>query len=156
MAIIDNLGYIQLGPRSAEVLKRVHVRTGARQDRADRLGASGLWHWLVPLLVLAVAALGLEHVTGGGHAAIAASQAHDVASLSQDASGSDPCCDELDGQSHATVCSTATGCSFCVPSASANVFLQTGADPVETEPAGIGSGRIQPPQLRPPKPAANA
>jgi hypothetical protein len=153
MAIIDNLGYIQLGPGSAEVLKRAHVRTVARQGRTDRLGTSGLRHWLVLLLVLAVAALGLEHVAGGGHAA--ASQAHDLASLSQDASGSEPCCDELDGQSHATVCSTATGCSFCMPIATADVFLQTGADPVETEPAGIGSGRIQPPQLRPPKLTAN-
>ena len=129
------------------------MQAGARQGRTDRLGASGLWHWLVLLLVLAVAALGLEHVAGGGHAA--ASQAHDLASWSQDASGSEPCCDDLDGQTNATVCSAATGCSFCAPIALADVSLQTDADPVETEPAGIGSGRIQPPQIRPPKLAAN-
>lgn len=155
MAIIDNLGYILPGPRSAEVLKRVHVHTVTRQGRTDRLGASGRWHWLVLLLVLAVAASGLVHVAGDGHAAIAPSQAHDLASLSQDASGGEPCCHDHDRQLHGTLCSTATGCSFCMPIASAAVFLQTGADPVETEPAGIHSGRIQPPQLRPPKLSAN-
>lgn len=156
MAIIDNLDYMQVGPSSAEASKRVYVHTVTRQGRTDRPGASGRWHWLVLLLVLAVAASGLVHVAGGDHAAIAPSQAHDLASLSQDASGGEPCCHEHDDQLHGTICSTSTGCSFCMPMASAAVFLQTGADPVETEPTGIRSGRIQPPQRRPPKLSANA
>jgi hypothetical protein len=153
MVIIAVCGYIG----APEKVKRAYMHMVRSQGRTDRrFRRTGLWRWLVLLLVLAFAASGLSHVAGSGHAAAAATHAHDLASGSQDPAGGDPCCHEDDGQSHGMLCSTTTACSLCVPVVSAGGFPQAGAVRAEIEPTGDRSGRIQPPQFRPPKLPASA
>ncbi len=119
--------------------------------RIDRwLCVPGPWRSFILLLVLAFAASGL-HVTSGGHAAGAALHAHDLASVSDGSSGGEACCHGTEGQAHEPVCSTAAGCSLCVPVVSADLPVRPDADRAEMEPTGSHSGLIQPPQIRPPK-----
>ena len=127
----------------------MHKLTQCRTDR--RLYIPGLWRWSVLLLVLASAASGLLHVTSGGHAAGAATHAHDLASVSDGSFGEGHCCHEADRQPHEPVCSTAAGCSLCVPVVSTVLLVRPDADRAEMEPTGSHSGLIQPPQVRPPK-----
>jgi hypothetical protein len=128
-----------------------------RQDRFDRrLRIHAPRRWLVVLLVLAFAASGLMHFSGNGHAATVATHAHELSSASQNPAGGDPCCLEDEGQSHGTLCSAVNGCSLYVPVVSAGVFLPAGAVRAEMEPTDDHSGRIQPPQFRPPKLPARA
>ena len=122
--------------------------TRRRTDR--RLHVPALWRSFILLLVLAFAASGL-HVTSGGHAAGAAIHAHDLAAVNDAPSGGEACCHDADGQPHEPVCSTAAGCSLCVPVASAALLVRLDADRAEMEPTGRHSGLIQPPQIRPPK-----
>jgi hypothetical protein len=158
MVMVAVCGYIG----SFETVKRAHMpmirrHMVRRQGRTGRrLRVCAPCRWLVLLLVLAIAASGLLHGSGSGHAAAAAAQAHDLASVSQGPAGSGPCCHEDEGQSQGTLCSTATGCSLCVPIVSVGVCLQAGAVRTELEPTGDHSGRIQTPQLRPPKLLASA
>ncbi len=125
-----------------------------RRRTERRLRVPGLCRSFILLLVLAFAASGL-HVTSGGHAAGAAMHAHDLASVN-DAFSGEACCHETDGEPHEPVCSTAAGCSLCVPVASAVLLVQPDGDRAEAEPTGSHSGLIQPPQVRPPKLIANA
>ena len=122
--------------------------TRCRTDR--RLRVPGLWRWFILLLVLAIAASGLLHVSGGGHATGATLHAHDLAAVNDAFSGGEACCHETDGQAHEPVCSTAAGCSLCVP-VSAVLLVRPDADRAEMEPTSSHSGLIQPPQIRPPK-----
>ena len=136
--------------------ERVSVQKVTRYRTDRRLCVPGLWRRFVLLLVLAFAASGILQVPGGGHAAGAALQAHDLASVSDGSSGEDFCCHEADGQPHGPVCSTAAGCSLCVPVVSADLLVRSDADRAEMEPTGSHSGLIPPPQIRPPKLPANA
>jgi hypothetical protein len=138
---------------SAEERVSVQKVTRCRTDR--RLHVPGLWRWFILLLVLAFAASGLLQVSGAGHAAGVALSAQDLASVTDGSSGGEACCHETDGQAHAPVCSTAAGCSLCVPIVSAVLVVQPDTDLAETEPTGSHSGLIQPPQIRPPKLPAN-
>jgi hypothetical protein len=131
----------------------VHKVTRRRTDR--RLCLSGLGRSFILLLVLAFAASGLVHVSGGGHAAGAPLPAHDLAAVIDAVSSGEACCHETDGQAHEPVCSTAAGCSLCVP-VSTVLPVRPDADRAEAEPTGSHSGLIQPPRIRPPKLLANA
>lgn len=151
--------YIIFESRSAEAtadVKRKPVqRLGTWRCRIDRcLSASGRVHWLVLLLVLAIAASGLLHAVSGGDTAFAASHPHDLASMGQDAGG-EPCCADHDGEPHGTICGIANGCSFCVPVVSSPVLVRPNAEPVEIEPDAGHSGRVPSPHSRPPKFFAN-
>ena len=106
------------------------------------------------LLALAVAAAGLMHVVGDGHAAVAGSHGYATSAASQ-AAGDEPCCPDHDGEPHDTICGIASGCSFCVPVLSSSVDLRPNAGPVEIEPDAGRSGRAPPPHSRPPKLFAN-
>jgi hypothetical protein len=136
--------------------ERVSVQKVTRRRTDRRLRVPGLWRSFILLLVLAFAASGLLHVSGGGHAAGAALPAHDLASVIDDSSDGAACCHETDGQAHEPVCSTAAGCSLCVPIVSAVLLVRPDADRAEAEPTGSHSGLIQPPQIRPPKLMATA
>ena len=119
------------------------------------LRTSGLWRCLVLLLVLALSTSSLVHAQMGDHAASAASHTHEIASVSQDASG-EPCCPEHKGQPHGTTCSTANGCSFCVPLLKA-LALMAPLDTEKLEPRSedVHLSRAPTTQFRPPKLFAN-
>jgi hypothetical protein len=134
--------------RSAD--ERVSVQKVMRRRTDRRLRVPGLWRSFILLLALAFAASGLLHGTSG-HAAAAAMHAHDLASVSDGSSGGEACCHGTEGQAHEPVCSTAAGCSLCVPVVSADLLVRPDADRAEMEPTGSHSGLIQPPQIRPPK-----
>jgi hypothetical protein len=109
----------------------------------------------VLLLVVAFSTSGLIHLPKGDHAATAASLSHEMASVIQVAGG-EPCCPEHNGQSHGTTCSTASGCSFCVPLSQASALVA----PLHTEAFGLRSedvhlSRAPTTQFRPPKLFAN-
>jgi hypothetical protein len=139
--------------RSVEERVSVHKVTRRRTDRRPRV--AGLYRSFILLLVLAFAASGLLHVISGGHAAGAALHADDLAAVNDVVSGGEACCHETDEQAHEPVCSTAAGCSLCVP-VSAVLPVRPDADRAEAEPTGSHSGLIQPPRIRPPKLMANA
>lgn len=140
----------------ASAEERVSVQKVQRCRTDRRLHVPGLCRSIILLLVLAFAASGPLHVSGSGHAAGAALHAHDLASVHDGSSGEDPCCHETDGQAHEPVCSTAAGCSLCVPVLSAVLLVHPDADRAEAEPSGSQSGLAQPPRIRPPKLAATA
>jgi hypothetical protein len=142
--------------KTSSAEERVSVQKVTRRRTGRRLRVPGRWRSFILLLVLAFAASGLLHGTGGGHAAGTAMSAHDLASVSYGSSGEDPCCHDADGQPHEPVCSTTAGCWLCVPVVSAALLDRPDADRAEMEPTGSHSGLIQPPQIRPPKPIANA
>jgi hypothetical protein len=141
---------------SAEDVERGSVQKVKRYRTDRRLWVPGLWRRFVLLLVLAFAASGILQVPGGGHAAGAALHAPDLASVNEGSSGSETCCHEADGQAHEPVCSTTAGCSLCVPVVSAIHLVRPDTDLAEAAPTGSHSGLIPPPQIRPPKPPANA
>jgi hypothetical protein len=114
----------------------------------------GRLHCLVLLLVLAVAASGLQHVASGSHQAFAASQSHFPASVSQVADG-EPHQSHHEGEPHGTVCSMTGGCSFYMPVTLSTVLARTDGGPAYFEPDAGHSGRVPSPQSRPPKLFAN-
>ena len=136
--------------------ERVSVQKVRRRITDRRLHVPGLCRSFILLLVLAFATSGLSHVPSGGHNAGAATHAHDLASVNDGSSGGEGCCHETDGQAHEPACSTTAGCSLFVPVVSAVLLVRPGGDRAEAEPTGSHSGVIQPPQIRPPKPPANA
>lgn len=126
-----------------------------QRGKAPSLRTSGLWRFLVLLLVLAFSTSGLVHAQMGDHAASAASHTHEIASVSQDAGG-EPCCPEHNGQPHGTTCSMANGCSFCVPLLKA-LALMAPLDTEKFEPRSedVHLSRTPTTQFRPPKLFAN-
>jgi hypothetical protein len=128
----------------------------AWQRRKDpRLATSDLRRWFVFLLVLAFATSGLGHGLVGEHAKSAASYSHDIASISQDASG-EPACPEHTGQPHGAACCMASGCSLCVSLVSPSVLVVSpDAEPAEAQLDVVHLSRTPSPDLRPPKLSAN-
>jgi hypothetical protein len=126
-----------------------------QRDKDRRPRTSGPRHWLVLLLILAIAASGFLHVVGGSHAALAASHSLDPASVSQDAYG-EPYQSNHDGELHGTVCSMTSSCSFYMPATLSTVLARTNGEPAYMEPEADRSGLAPTPHARPPKPLANA
>jgi hypothetical protein len=117
-----------------------------RQVAAPRL-------WLVLLLTLALATSGLLHAVDGDHAA-AANYPHEVVVMSADDCG-EPCCHDQGSQTHGTTCTTMSGCSLCVPIAGSAIFALPGAGSASRVFETVHAGRIQSPDIRPPKPFQN-
>jgi hypothetical protein len=115
---------------------------------------SGRQHWLVLLLIVAIAASGLLHVVSDSHEAFAASHSLDPASVSQDAYG-EPYQSNHDGEPHGTVCSMTSSCSFYIPVILSAVLARTNGEPAYIEPEADRSGLAPTPHARPPKYFAN-
>ena len=64
---------------------------------------------------------------------------------------SEPCCHDHDSQTHGATCSTLNGCSFCAPIAGAAFLARPGADSASQILETVHAGRIQSPDIRPPK-----
>ena len=105
--------------------------------------------WLVLLLIIAVAVSGFRHAVES-HDAAAANYSQEVVVTSAD-DCSDPCCRDHGGQAHRTTCTTMGGCSFCAPLAGTALLAFPGTGSAGRIPETVHSGRIQTPDIRPPK-----
>jgi len=100
-------------------------------------------------LIIALVTSGLLHALEGDHAA-AANHLQEVVVMSAD-DCSEPCCHDHDSQTHGATCSTMNGCSIGIPAGGFALLAFSGA--VSTSPLvdAAHAGRIQSPDIRPPK-----
>lgn len=120
-----------------------------------RLATWGLRRCLVLLLVLAISTSGSVHVPMGDHVASAASLSHEIASVSQGATGEPHCPGDAD-EGHGATCCITSVCSFCVPlTSSASITRTTVAEVVAALPDGVHLGHAPSPDFRPPNLSAN-
>jgi hypothetical protein len=110
--------------------------------------------WLILLLMLALATSGLLHAVEGDHAA-AANYSQEVVVMSAD-DCDEPCCHGHGSQPHGATCTTMSGCSLCVPIARSAFLALSDADSAGRIREIVYSGRIQSPDIRPPKQFQNA
>lgn len=132
-------------------MQTVRVPQGSISQR--RHGAAAR-RWLVLLLMLALATSGLFHAVEGNHAA-AANYPHEVVVMSA-ADSSEPCCHDPGSQTHGTTCSAMSGCPLCVPVAGSAIFALPGTGSASRVLETVHTGRIQSPDIRPPKLFQNA
>jgi hypothetical protein len=125
-----------------------------QRNKGRRPPTSGPRHWLVLLLILAIAASGLLHVVSSSHGALAATHSLDPVSVSLDAYG-EPYESNHDGEPHGTVCSMTSSCSFYMPMTLSTMPARTNGEPAYMEPEADRSGLAPTPHARPPKFFAN-
>ena len=126
-----------------------------QRRQAPSLWTSGLRRWLVLLLVLAFSTSGLVHVPMGDHVGSEASLSHELASVSQDASG-EPCCPEHTSEPHGTTCCMSSSCSPGVLlGSSAAVPALWDAESAEAQSDEVYHSHAPSPRFRPPKLSVN-
>lgn len=131
---------------------------GYQRLTTSKVRTSGQWLCLVLIFALVLSTSSFIHAPVETHAAVAASLSHDVNFNSLDpGADSEPCDSEHDGRSHDATCSTAGGCSFCVPMLTTMVLMT----PLTTElrpalPDAFHRSRVPTTLFRPPILSANA
>jgi hypothetical protein len=131
--------------------QEANVQTVRKAQRKcpRRRHAAAPRRWLVLLLTLALATSGLLHALEGDHTA-AANYSQEVVVMSADDCG-EPCCHDHGSQTHGATCTTMSGCSLCVPIAGSAMLALPGAGSASRILETVHSGRIQSPDIRPPK-----